>query len=138
MFGRLLHNARRLHSELSQSWAGLKPRPDLMAESAEVFRQGRFPAASSQDLLQALQDFYVRALGLPAPRIVEVQSLQQAAQLFRVGPRLPVKAALLLNSLHRASPVLSQVVLEWNQRISQVWELPRVHRPCPWRSGANL
>ena len=131
MFNRLLRNAQRLHSELSESWAGLKPRPDLVTQTTEVFRQGRFPSASSEELLQALRDFYVRALGLPAPRIVEVQSLQQAAQAFRDGARLPVKAAVLLNSLHRSSPVLSKLVLEWNQRIGLVWDLPRVHSTVP-------
>lgn len=141
MLERLRRNARRLQSEFADSWASLSPRPDLEAETLEIFRQGRFPSASSQELRQALEDFYQRALGLPSPRVVEVQSLQRAAQVFRDGPRLPVKAALILNALHQPGSIMKGAVQEWREKIEPVWNLPRAHQTVPlalWSQSLGL
>lgn len=131
MLQRLLRNARRLHSEMSESWAGLTPRPELENEIAGIFRQGHFPSAGSDQLQQTLRDFYQRVLGLSSPQIVEVHSLQRAAQVFRDGPRLPVKAALMFNSLHQPGLVMKQTVAEWSSKIEAVWALPRAHQTVP-------
>jgi len=141
MLNRLIRNARRLHSELNQSWASFTPRPELETKINQVFRQGLFPSASSQQLQQALQDFYQRGLGLPSPQVLEVHSLQRAAQVFEDGPRLPVKAALLLRSLHQPGSPMKNAVNEWTRKISPVWAVPRAHQTVPlalWNHSLGL
>lgn len=141
MLHRLRRNAQRLQSELSERWTSMVPRPELEGEVLGVFRQGRFPSASSEELKRALQDFYQRALGLPAPEVLEVQSLQQATEVFREGPRLPVKSALLLRTLHQPGSVLKGAVREWQEKVEPVWDLPRAHQSVAlalWNQALGL
>ena len=141
MLDRLWRNARRLHSELSDTWAGLGPRPEVEAETARVFRQGRFPSAPAEELEAAITDFYQRALGLPEPQILEVHSLQAAARVFEDGPRLPLRSALVLASLHHSGSVMKNMTDEWSRKIEPVWSLPRAHQTVPlglWNQTLGL
>jgi len=141
MLDRLWRNARRLHSELSDGWSGLSRQPEVAAETARIFAEGRFPSAGSAELQAALKDFYQRALGLPAPQILEVHSLQAAAQAFEDGPRLPLKSALLLASLHQSGSPMKSVVTDWRRKIEPVWNLPRAHQTVPlalWNHSLGL
>ena len=141
MLERLWRNARRLHAELSDGWAGLSSQPEIEAETARIFAEGRFPSAGSEQLQAGLKDFYQRALGLPAPQIEEVHSLQAAARAFENGPRLPLKSALLLASLHQPDTIMKKVAPEWTRKIEPVWNLPRAHQTVPlalWNHSLGL
>jgi hypothetical protein len=131
MLARLRCNAERLKQEARQFLGSLKPRPDLQQEVGQLFEHGSFPALPSPQLQHALRQLYQRGLGLAAPRILEVQSLHQASEVFRDGPRLPPKAALLLSALHNRSATMSDSVEAWRERVGAIWEGPRAYQTVP-------
>ena len=128
MLSRLHANARRLGREAATLFRSLQPCPDLEEEIRRLFQHGPFPSRPTAELRTALEEFYRRGLGLPAPRLREVHSLQRAAEVFQDGPRLGPKAALLLASLGRPGTLHDQVSA-WRQRMGPVWDLPRAYQP---------
>ncbi|MCA9791248.1 MAG: hypothetical protein KC910_05615 [Candidatus Eremiobacteraeota bacterium] len=119
----LARKARRLGREAGAYLARWRDLRALEATVSHEFERGRF--AATHQVEATLIDFYRRGLRLPAPAVIQVDSLEAAARAFEPFGRLPLLASARLESLHQEQATMAAAVSDWKGRLALTWQLPR-------------